>query len=142
MLSEGTYGDGDVRLRYTFEEHRILLRLVPATDPTRECTMWIGNFDALGPPCHNGTHKVPHEPIVGDLFFFPHPVNRQGLLLTLPPQTPLFYRGTALEFKRKAGQDAALQFAMPEVMPEAKARPEIIPGRRSNHACVQQLDPA
>jgi hypothetical protein len=117
VLSEGVYADGDVRLQYVFHEDRIVLKLIPPTNPTLDQTMWLGNFDALGAPRHNGTQKAPHEPIVGDLFFFPHPVYRQGLLLELPPKSPLQHRGTAVEFPLKAAQEVVLRFVAPEEVP-------------------------
>jgi hypothetical protein len=103
-------GDTSARLRYTFHEDRIVLGLVPPTPSTKGHTLWLGNFDALEPPRHNGKQQAPHLPIVADRFFFPHPVHRQGLLLTTPPDTPLKFLGTAVNFPIRVGQEVVLQF--------------------------------
>ena len=89
--------------------------------------MWLGEFDALGAPRHNGgASKTAGKPadkktagaITADWFFFPHPVHRQGLLIVPPPQTTLWAGGTAVHFPMRAGQEVSLQFATEE---EAKA---------------------
>ena len=36
---------------------------------------------------HNGTQRVPHEPVVAEWLFFPHPVYRRGLLLRFSKKT-------------------------------------------------------
>ena len=116
-----TVGSGDDRqegrLRYTFLEDRIVMALVPPTNPTLEFTLWLGNFDALGTPRHNGTQKNPHDPIVADWCFFPHPVHRQGVLLILPAKIPLHARGTAVHFPIRAEQPVVLRFATEEELP-------------------------
>jgi hypothetical protein len=104
-------GTDQVRLRYAFHEERVALTLIPPTSPRRTFTMWLGNFDALGPPRHNGTQDRPHEPVRADWCFFPHPVHRQGLLLLLPAKTPLAARGSAVHFPLRAGQQVVLRFA-------------------------------
>ncbi len=97
---------------YTYLDDRIVIRIVPPTDTTKEFTMWLGNFDFLGPPVHNGKQEQPWSPIVADRFFFPHPLYRQGVLLTTPPKTALQLRGdTAVSFPIRAGQEVALRFA-------------------------------
>lgn len=120
-------GIEQVRLRYTFQEDRIVLALVAPTNPTREHTMWLGEFDALGEPLHNGgaskaagkpTDKKTAGAITADWFFFPHPVHRQGLLIVPPPQTALWAGGTAVHFPLRPGQEVSLQFATED---EAKA---------------------
>ena len=74
--------------------------------------MWLGNFDFLGPPVHNGKQEQPWSPVVADRFFFPHPLYRQGVLLTTPPKTALMLRGdTAVSFPIRAGQEVTLRFA-------------------------------
>jgi hypothetical protein len=100
----------NVRIRYTFHEDRIVIGVVSPTNPTKQQTMWLGNFDALEPPRHNGKQGAPHEPIVADRFFFPHPVYRQGLLLATPAQTPLRFLGTAVNFPIRLDQEVVLQF--------------------------------
>jgi hypothetical protein len=110
-----TVGSGDDRqegrLRYTFSEDRITLALVPPTNQKLEFTLWLGNFDALGPPRHNGTQKAPHLPIEAEWLFFPHPVHRQGVLLQLPRKMPVSHRGTALSLPLRAGENVVLRFA-------------------------------
>ena len=102
----------NARLLYTYLEDRIVIRMVPPTDPTKEFTMWLGNFDILGPPIHNGKQEQPWSPIVADRFFFPHPLYRQGVLLTTPPKTALSLRGdTSVSFPIHAGQEVTLRFA-------------------------------
>jgi len=104
-------GAPHARLLYTFYQNRIVMSLVPPTDPTKEFTMWLGNFDILGSPIHNGKQDAPHLPIVADRFFFPHPLRRQGVLLTTPPGTALQLRGdTAVSFPIRAGQQVTLRF--------------------------------
>jgi hypothetical protein len=110
--SLGLGGAPNARLLYTFHEDRIVIRVVPPTDATKEFTMWLGNFDVLGPPVHNGKQEQPWSPIVGDRFFFPHPLYRQGVLLTTPPKTALQLRGdTAVSFPIRLGQEVTLGFA-------------------------------
>src|SRR5262249_35582227 len=53
----------DARLRYTFHDDRFTLELIPPSNPTAEMTVWLGNFDALGRPRHNGTQQASHLPI-------------------------------------------------------------------------------
>jgi hypothetical protein len=103
-------GDTGVRLRYTFHEDRIVIGVIPPTNPTKQQTLWLGNFDVLGPPRHNGKQAASHLPIVADRFFFPHPVYRQGLLLRTPPESSLKYLGTAVNLPVRLGQEVSLQF--------------------------------
>lgn len=105
------YPDVSLRMAYRFYEDRIVISIIPPTNPTKEQTMWLGNFDALRRPLHNGKQEADHLPIVADRFFFPHPVYRQGLLLTTPPQTPLMFRGSAVNFPIRCGQEITLRFA-------------------------------
>jgi hypothetical protein len=114
----GLDGTPSARLLYTYFEDRIVIRMVPPTDPTKEFSMWLGNFDVLGPPAHNGKQEQPWSPIVADRFFFPHPLYRQGVLLATPPKTALQLRGdTAVSFPMRAGQEVTLRFC-----DEAEAR--------------------
>jgi hypothetical protein len=107
----GRDGTPNARLTYTYFEDRIVIRMVPPTDSTKEFTMWLGNFDFLGPPIHNGKQEQPWLPIVADRFFFPHPLYRQGVLLTTP-KTALQLRGdTAVSFPIRLGQEVTLRFA-------------------------------
>jgi len=110
--SQGLGGAPNARLLYTFEDDRIVIKVVPPSDPTKEFTMWLGNFDVLGPPVHNGKQEQRWSPIVADRFFFPHPLYRQGVLLTTPPRTSLQLRGdTAVSFPIRVGQEVTLRFA-------------------------------
>jgi hypothetical protein len=104
-------GQEQVRLRYTFHEDRLTLALVPPTDPKLTYTMWLGNFDALGAPRHEGTQKQSGGLMAGSWFFFPHPVHKQGVLLQLPPKTPVDPRGSAVHFPVRSGQAVVLRFA-------------------------------
>jgi hypothetical protein len=107
----GLGGGPNARLLYTYYDNRIVIRLIPPTDTTKEFTMWLGNFDILGPPVHNGKQGQPWSPIVADRFFFPHPLYRQGVLLTTPPETALQLRGdTAVSFPIRASQQVTLRF--------------------------------
>ena len=121
-------GIEQVRMRYTFQEEQVVLALVPPTHPTREYTVWLGEFDALGEPRHNGaegetagkpTDKKSVGAVTADWFFFPHPVHRQGLLLVPPPKTLLQTGRTAVNFPLRAGQEVVLRFATAEELPEA-----------------------
>ncbi len=108
----GLDGGPNARLLYTYFPDRIVIGMAPPTDLTKEFTMWLGNFDFLGPPVHNGKQEQPWSPIVADRFFFPHPLYRQGVLLTTPPKTALQLRGdTAVSFPIRAGQEVTLRFA-------------------------------
>ena len=108
----GIHGAPSSRLLYTFLEDRIVIKVVPPSDPTKEFTMWLGNFDVLGLPVHNGKQEQPWSPILADRFFFPHPIHRQGVLLTTPAKTALQLRGdTAVSFPIRVGQEATLRFA-------------------------------
>jgi hypothetical protein len=105
------YENFGLRLAYKFYENRIAISVIPPTNPTKTPTMWLGTFEGIGPPRHNGKpDQRADQPIVADRFFFPHPVYREGLLLTTPPQTPLMYRGTAVSFPIRRDQEIGIQF--------------------------------
>jgi hypothetical protein len=108
-----------VRLRYTFHEDRIVVGLVPPTNPTQSFNLWFGNFDVLGKPRYEGTTEQRGKvtALVGDWFFFPHPVHRQGLLVLLPEKAPLSPMGTAFHVPARTGQEVVLRFATPEELP-------------------------
>lgn len=127
-------GDSNVRLRYTFHEDRIVISVVPPTNPTRQQTLWLGNFDALGRPRHNGRQTASHLPVVADRFFFPHPIYRQGLLLRTPSETPLKYLGTAVNMPIRVGQEVVLQF-----VEESEAGIVDTPHRKGSSATVGRL---
>jgi hypothetical protein len=65
---------GDGRLHYEFREDRIVIKYLNPPRAGQEQTVWLGNFDALEAPLHNGTQRVPHEPVVAEWLYFPHPV--------------------------------------------------------------------
>jgi hypothetical protein len=117
-----TAGSGDDRnegrLRYTFHEDRIVLGLIAPTSPKLTFNLWLGNWDALGTPRHNGTQKAPYQPIEANWFFFPHPVHRQGVLLTLPAKKPLSHRGTALSLPLRVRQEVVIRFATAAELPK------------------------
>ncbi len=105
------YENSGLRLAYKFYENRIAIAVIPPTNPTKTPTMWLGTFEGIGAPRHNGKpDQRPDGPIVADRFFFPHPVYREGLLLTTPPNTPLMYRGTAVSFPIRRDQEIGMQF--------------------------------
>lgn len=89
--------------------------------------MWLGNFDALEAPIHNGSQRVPHEPVVAQWLFFPHPVYRQGVLLRFSKATPVtMYLSNpstaqaALHFPIRSGEEVSLGFATREELPQRK----------------------
>ena len=111
------YENAGLRLAYRFSEERITIAVIPPTNPTKVPTMWLGTFEGIDPPRHNGKpDQRTDQPIVADRFFFPHPVYREGLLLTTPPQTPLMYRGSAVSFPIRRDQEIGIQF-----VPESEA---------------------
>lgn len=129
LIAVSGSGADQVRLRYRFHEDRIVLALAPPTNPTLEYTMWMGEFDALGEPRHNGAEskgavaagdKKSAGAITADWFFFPHPVHRQGVLLITPPKTSLRCRGTAVNFPLRLGQEVTLRFAAADETPGAE----------------------
>ena len=79
-------GDTSVRLRYTFHEDRIIIGLVPPTNPTKRHRLWLGNCDVLQPSPHNGKQAASHLRVVADWFFFPHPIYRRDVLLQHRPR--------------------------------------------------------
>jgi len=115
LIARSGSGGQQVRLRYSFHEDEIHLELVPPTDPKSEYTMWLGNFDALGAPQHNGKMAEGRErAVVANWFFFPHPVYRQGVLLVFPQEVALQYQRTAVRFPLPSGQRVVLRFAAAE----------------------------
>jgi hypothetical protein len=111
-----------VRLRYTFHEDRIVCTLVQPTDPTAVYEMWMGDFDAFGEPRFanpSGTQQKGKErAVIADAVFFPHPLHRQGLLVTLPDKQPICARGTGLHFPVRVGQDVVVRFVAERELPE------------------------
>jgi hypothetical protein len=111
-------GSDQVRLRYEFQEDCIVLSLVPPTHPDREYTMWLGNFDALGKPVHNGIEdRKDTETVQSDWLFLPHPVHRQGILLTPRQKTPFSCLQTAVNFPLRLGQKVSVRFATEDNLP-------------------------
>jgi len=113
----GTYNDHDVRLGYTFEEDRIIIKLIPPTRADLDHTMWLGNFDALGSP-KKGTLPAQGDKPPADWYFFPHHVFRQGVLLTVPQGADLKQTGTAVNLPVRVNQDVVLQFAAENELPK------------------------
>ena len=118
---------GEGRLNYEFREERILIKYLNPSRADWEQTLWLGNFDSLQPPVHNGTQRVPHEPVIAEWLFFPHPVYRQGVLLRFAKKTPvtlhlptLYPQGVgqaAVHFPMRSGEEASLSFATREELP-------------------------
>ena len=117
----------DGRLRYQFREDRIAITYLNPSRADREQTVWLGNFDALEPPVHNGTQEAPHLPVVADWLYFPHPAYRQGVLLRFSKKTPVtLYLPTSLkesvgqaavQFPMRSGDEVSLGFATREELP-------------------------
>jgi len=89
--------------------------------------MWLGNFDMLEAPIHNGTQRVPHEPVVAEWLFFPHPIFRQGVLLRFTKKTPVTLHlsnptvaQSAVHFPMRSGEEVLLGFATREELPQGK----------------------
>jgi hypothetical protein len=101
----------DGRLKYTFHEDRIAIGLIEPTDARQEFTLWLGNFDALKPPLHNGAEDRRSQSTEASFFFFPHPVHRQGVVLSLPKALPLRHTASSVRFPIRAGQTVELRFA-------------------------------
>jgi hypothetical protein len=118
VAAEGIYQEYDLRLSYTFDEDRIRIALAPPTNPTVEQTLWLGNFDALEAPLHDGSVAEPSKAIKGNWFFVPHPVYRQGLLVRFTQPTPLTIVGAAMNWPARTGHEVSLQFLTREELPE------------------------
>jgi hypothetical protein len=98
----------------------VVLALVPPTSTAAEYTLWLGEFDALGTPRHNGTAPAKggkEAAVTADWIFFPHPVYRQGLLVVPPPKSALRPSPAALNVRLRAGQEVVLRFATAEELP-------------------------
>ena len=118
---------GEGRLNYEFREDRIVIKYLNPSRADREQTVWLGNFDVLQAPVHNGTQRVPHEPVVAEWLFFPHPVYRQGVLLRFAKRTPVTLNlptlypqavgQAAVHFPMRSGEEVSLSFATREEIP-------------------------
>ena len=118
---------GDGRLHYEFREDRVIIRYLNPSRAEQEQTMWLGNFDMLEAPVHDGTQEAPHKPVVADWLYFPHPTYRQGVLvrfskttpvtLHLPSPIPQADGQAAVEFPVRSGDEASLSFATREELP-------------------------
>jgi hypothetical protein len=123
-----TFLGGEGRLQYRFDADRITIKYLNPSRANVEQTMWLGNFDTLGVPVHNGTQDAPHKPVVADWLFFPHPVYRQGVLLrfskkmpvTLHLPSPLYPQSNgqaAVDFPMRSADEVSLSFVTPEELP-------------------------
>jgi hypothetical protein len=118
---------GDGRLNYEFREDKIVIKYLNPPRADQDQTMWLGNFDVLGTPVHNGTQRVPHEPVVAEWLYFPHPVYRQGVIvrfakktavtLNLPTLYPQAVGQSAVHFPMRSGEEVALSFTTREELP-------------------------
>jgi hypothetical protein len=117
-LTAGPGGGERARLRYTFDEDRIVIALIPhpPSDPKKDYVLWLGNFDALGQPRALGSHKLARGSPAADWYFYPHPIHRQGVLLGVPEKTELGKGGgsTAVSLPLRVGQEVVLRFATEE----------------------------
>ena len=117
----------DGRLHYEFREDQIVIRYLNLPRADQEQTVWLGNFDIIEAPVHNGTQRVPHEPVVAEWLFFPHPVYRQGVFLRFSKKTPVTaYIPTiptvgdgqaAVRFPMRSGDEVSLSFTTREELP-------------------------
>jgi len=118
---------GDGRLQYEFKEDRVVIRYLNPSRADQEQTVWLGNFDALGPPVHNGTQRVEYEPVVAEWLYFPHPVYRRGVFLRfskktsvtlhLPPHIDQADGQAAVEFPMRSGDEVSMSFKTKEELP-------------------------
>jgi hypothetical protein len=118
----------DGRLRYDFREDRILIKYLNPSRAEQEQTVWLGNFDALQAPVHNGTQRVPHEPVVAEWLFFPHPSYRLGVLLRFSKKTPVTMHlpsipivgigQAAVHFPMRSDEQLSLSFTTREELPK------------------------
>jgi hypothetical protein len=102
---------GDGRLEYRFGEDRVTVKYSNPTRADVDQTMWLGNFDTLAAPVHNGTQEAPHKPVVSEWLYFPHPVYRQGVLLRFSKKTPVTLHLPSPLYPQSNGQ-AAVDFPM------------------------------
>lgn len=119
---------GDGRLNYEFREDQIHIKYLNPSRANREQTVWLGNFDVLQTPVHNGTQPVPHEPVIADWLFFPHPSYRQGVLLRFSKKTPVTMHlpsvstvgngQSAVHFPMRSGEEVSLSFTTREELPK------------------------
>jgi hypothetical protein len=115
---------GDGRLQYEFREDLIVIRYFNPSRADQEQTMWLGNFDMLESPVHNGTHEVPQKPVVASWLYLPHPTYRQGVLLRLsktapvtlhlPPPVSQADGQAAVQFPVPSGDELSLAFTTRE----------------------------
>jgi hypothetical protein len=118
---------GDGRLQYEFGEDRIVIRYLNPSRAEQVQTMWLGNFDILEAPLHNGTQEAPHLPVVASWLYFPHPKYRQGVLLrfskkipvtlNIPPPIHQADGQSAVEFPVRSGDEVSLSFTTREKLP-------------------------
>lgn len=118
---------GDGRLHYEFREDRVVIKYLNPPRADREQTVWLGNFDILQTPVHNGTRRE-HGPTVADWLFFPHPIHRQGVLLRFSKTTPVTLHlpniptvgngQSAVEFPMRSGDEVSLSFTTREELPQ------------------------
>jgi hypothetical protein len=115
-------GQEQVRLKYTFHEDRVVLALVPPTSATAEFDLWLGAFDALGTPKHDGPAPKKggkETSITADWVFFPHPVHRHGLLVVPPPKGAVRLGSDAVSVRMRVGQEVTFRFVTEPELPEA-----------------------
>jgi hypothetical protein len=107
-------GPEQVRLKYTFRDDRVVLALVPPTSAAAEFDLFLGPFDDLGGPKHDGPAPkkgVKESSITAGWVFFPHPVHRHGVLLLPPAAAAVRPRPDAIAVRVRVGQEVTLRFA-------------------------------
>jgi hypothetical protein len=109
------FNDG-TRLRYAFDENRITYSMVQPRDPPKIRTAWLGTFDTFDDPIHQSRPADADGKGTAEWYFLPHPVFRQGLLVTLAPKAMLTYPkgyGYGVSLPWKYGDQIVLQFMTP-----------------------------
>jgi hypothetical protein len=115
----------DGRLNYEFREDDIRIKYLNPSRANEEQTMWLGNFDMLEAPVHNGTQRVPHEPVIAEWLFFPHPAFDEGVLVRFSKRTPVTLHlstptvaQSAIHFPVRSGDEVSLSFTTREKLPK------------------------
>src|SRR5439155_6840214 len=68
-----TVSSNGVRLYYSFEEERIIYRVIQPTDPAKRWTAWLGTFDIIDDPIHRSKPAATGGAGGGEWYFLPHP---------------------------------------------------------------------
>jgi hypothetical protein len=110
-----------IRLRYTFHEDRIVASICQTSDPGVEYEMYLGAFDVLDAPVLAGTETVrkgKETGVISPGVYFPHPLYRQGVLLTFPGPRPVYAQLSGVHFPVRFNENIELRFAERNELPE------------------------